>query len=303
MLGIVWYALWLVSISPFGAEPAEAKLEGLEIIQESNGIPGRAQDEVMVQQIQVTRDRMRLEDRASGIDYLFRLDLAPPRIWEISADRKQYRDGNKLGNLQRDRDRAERQTLEQLSKGPRAEFEQYLRENYLREDGKRDVKLEKVAGASPELLGHATVRYVVRENERVVVDVLVTEELDVEIAFFDFYRRVGAFSDEVLKVLKQIPGVPLKAKITVVTAGLSYPIEATAKEVTKKWFPSSLFELPEGATERVESPFAPCPWCKEDVEKKAPGDKSKMNNRSLYFCSREHKTLFWKKRMEEAKKR
>lgn len=264
---------------------------GLEMIQESNGIPGREQEKGARQRVLVTEDRLRLEDQATGIHYIFRLDTVPSQVWEVTADGKKYRDGV-TSQVQADRDRAERQTLERLKAGDPVELDTYLRENYVRRDGTRQVEVQAHADAPQELLGYKVKRYLVRENGRVVVDVLVTEDLGVEIPFFDFYRRVGAFSEEVLAKLKEIRGVPLEARITVVTASLSYPIEAKVTKLVKRGIAESMFELPEGATPIVESPFAPCEICGVDVEKKSPPSKIIEPGSGLvhFFCGYEHRT-------------
>ncbi|MGE3163674.1 MAG: hypothetical protein AB7O52_02105 [Planctomycetota bacterium] len=284
-------AALLVTLSFLGSPSEPGERLGLEILQESNGIPGREQEVGARQRILVVSDRLRLEDQATGVHYIFRLDVDPAQIWELTADGKKYREGVK-GQIQVDRDRAERQTLEALKRGEPAELATYLRENYMRADGTREVVVQVSEDTPPDVLGYSVKRYVVRENERPVVDLLVTEDLSVEIPFFDFYRRVGAFSDEVLTELKRIRGVPLEARITVVTAGLSYPIHAKVVRLVQRPIDLARFELPPDATQIVDSPVTPCAFCGVDVENTAPGDKIIVNGKAILFCCREHRTAW-----------
>lgn len=273
---------------------------GIQLDQESNGIPGRESEEKTLQRIYFAPDRMRLEDLQSGITYIFRLDQDPAAVWELSADRKYYRNGKDLGKIQVDRDRFERQVIETLKGQPESERAEHLRNNHLRLDGSRVVTAKSEAGL--ELLGHKTVRHQVEENGRVVVDALLCEDFGVQIPFFEFYKRVGAFSGDVLAELQKLRGIPLQARLTVVTAGLTYPIEARVTRIEKKALDLSLFELPEGAEELIESPFVPCAWCSREVEKAAPGAKYIRNGETIYFFSKECRAAWQKRRLEGGRK-
>lgn len=273
------------------------KLLGLQIRQETRGIPGRVggDQQRVAQVIRVTSDRLRLDDRDTGSILLLRLDGDTPRFFEVSPDEKQYRQGKDLDKIQHDRNRVEQQMIEAILSDDAKKQEQALGASYLRRDGARVVTVEEKPDAE-KVLGHTCKRYVLKENGRRVVDVHVTEDFGVQIPFFDYYRRVGAFSDEVLTELKKIQGVPLRADFTVVTAGLNYDLSVVATAAKKASFDREIFELPEGAKEVVESTIAPCAECSKDVEIASPGGKAVINGEPVYFCCKECRKAFFKRR-------
>ncbi|MEM7167656.1 MAG: hypothetical protein AAF581_19545 [Planctomycetota bacterium] len=285
-------------------DQAEAKtaasLQGLRIRQETRGIPGRVGDgqQRIAQVIRVTKDRLRLDDPEAGSRLLLRLDGPEPRFYEVTADGSEYRQGKDLDKIQQDRDRLEKQQLAGILQEPRAKQDQMLAEAFLRRDGKREVAVtEKVA--DDKVLGHTCKRFIVRENGRIIVDVYTTEDFGVEIPFFDYYRRVGAFSDEVLKALQGIRGVPLKADFSVITAGLNYDLSVVATSAAVRPFEPSIFELPEGAKEIVESTTAPCGECSKLVEKAAPPGRLVINSEPIYFCCKDCRKAFQKRRYQQ----
>lgn len=260
--------------------------QGLVLEQVANGLPGRGlQDAGVHQRILVTRDRLRLDEAGPGVSFLFRLDEDPPQVYEISPDRKEYRVGDDFADVQSARDRFERQLLQQLRGESEEERQATIDSQHLRPDGSREVTVEVEPDAG-RLLGYPVARYVVRENGRVVVDVHTTTELGIEIPFFEFYRRVGAFSDQVLDKLRGIRGVPLKADFTVITATLNYVIQAQVERVEPRAIDAREFELPTGARRHVEGPFAPCVECAREVERSAPPYKLILDSRLYLFCSK-----------------
>ncbi len=281
--------LWGCGISEEDVATPARRTAGLRIEQRSNGLPGEAEND-REQQILVTPTRLRLLDKTglqSSILYLLDVERDPPAIWRVSEDRREYRSCTDLEAIQMDRDNMERQLLvlwrEEGLSG--AELDKNLKQHFLRADGRREVTLE-TSDVPERRLGHAVKRHVVRENGRVIVDALVTTEIDAGvIPFFDFYRHVGAFSKEVLAKLREIPGVPVAAQITVVTATLNYEIaaEVVKLEVVPALDPAEL-ELPPGAQEVKESPTAPCPSCGKPVQKEIPGRRASKDGKALYFC-------------------
>ncbi len=291
-------------VAPDAGTDSVARVPGLYIVQESNGLPGQDLEQVSKQEILVTRDRLYLLDHGTRIRYLFRLDSDPPAFWEIAPDEKEFRNGVHLSSTQRDRDLAEKQFLEhgrELAKDD-AEFAAEMKAMHLLPGGRREVTVAVEEVAEP-LLGHSVKRYVVKENGRVIVDARVSDAVDAAIPFFEFYRRVGAFSEEVLAKLKEIRGTPLEATITVVTATLNYDIHATVKEVVKKELPAHVFELPPGAVEFKETTRAVCPSCGVEVEKRSPpGKKGKdANGEWVYFSSKECARKWHEQRARELK--
>ncbi|MFQ5653245.1 MAG: hypothetical protein ACE5GW_00765 [Planctomycetota bacterium] len=295
VLAPVAFAFLLALPEILPAAAADDTVSGLVIRQEANGIPGRRSDELAQQFVFVTRDRLRLEDPQTGVVIIFRLDLAPQQIWEVSADGKEYRDGKHLGSIQRDRDRYERELLQRLAHASADERRAALEAAHLQVNGDRDVSHE-VLDEAQKPLGHGVRRHRILENGRLIVDALVTEELGISIPFFPFYRQVGAFSSEVLDKLRGLPGVPLEASITVVTATINHKLHARALEVTPKELPLSIFELPEGCKKVEESPFANCPICGTQVEKKAPpAGKGRNRDGTWVFFDRTECVREWKR--------
>ena len=272
--------------------PKSPQVRGLRVLQQSNGLPGREWGQAQ-QELKIAEDRLWLEDVKSGTAFLYRIDGAEPRIYEISPDRKQYVDGQKLDSIQRDRNVYEKQEIKNSKSMEPEKRDALLRSLHLRPDGKRVVTLS-VHEVSEKVLGYKVRRYEVKENDRVIVSAVVTEDLLTQVPFFDFYRKLGAFSEEVLGELAKLPGVPLKATITVVTAGPHYEIQCEVKEIALASFATEEFELPPGAKKLEESPIVACPHCGNDVERKAPGDKFRTrDNVWLYFCSKDHKRKWY----------
>ncbi len=307
LLWLIWLLLPLQELGKPSSKassevPSGKVLQGLTILQEANGIPGRPSQKATPQLLRVTPKRLLLVDRETGITYLFRLDTAKPSIYEISADGTQYRDVERVNTLQRDRDRWEQQLFQQMRSMPREERERVLRDNHLRADQKRMVTVEE-RPHEEKVINKSVKRYVIKENDRQIVDVLVTEDLGVEIPFFEFYSRVGAFSKQVLAKLKTIPGVPLSADITVVTATLNYTIKARATAAYSAEIPEEELQLPSHAEEYKETPWANCPICGVKVEKaNPPGNRHFRNGGYFYFDRSECRREFIKSRVKKKPK-
>jgi len=275
---------------PSGEAPL--RLRALIIEQEANGLPNQPTEERVIQRLIVAKDRLCLEDPSSGVATILRLDRDPPAMLEVSTDRAHYREGRPLDQLQRERDRQERQTLERLEKASAKEREAVMADMHLRPGLAREVTVDR-PGERREILGRSAERVVVRENGRIVVDAWVAAE-DFGIPFFEFYRRVGAFSQAVLDALRAVEGLPLEVDFTVVTATLAHRIEVRARELRLEDVPAWVFEVPAGAVKIEESPFAQCPICGREVEKAAPpaGMSTKRDGTEVYFDRRECKVEY-----------
>lgn len=290
--------------SPPGKEPA-GRIRALVIEQEANGLPNQPTEERVLQRLIVTADRLCLEDPASGVATILRLDRDPPAIFEVSTDQKHYREGRALDQIQRERDREERQILEKLQSDPEKERVAVMADLHLRAGLEREVVIERPEGER-EILGRKAKRVVVRENGRVVVDAWLSPE-EAEIPFFEFYRRVGAFSQAVLDRLREVEGLPLEVDFTVVTATLAHKIEVRARKVQTVEVPAWVFEVPAGAEKIEESPFAACPICGREVEKSAPaaGSSIRRDGTEVFFdrreCKREYNLREWPDRFKPKK--
>ena len=299
-------ACLLVLVQAPADEARPELLPGLFIYMKSDGLPGQPNLDAKGngagpsrQELLVTEDRLSLRDTRSQLTYLFRLDLDPVRFWELSPGLDQYRDARRHEEIQDSRTRFEKQLITaQRKRLSTDEFERFLKRNHLKANASREVKLQ-VTEAAGNMLGYPYKHYLVLENGRVIVDAKVTEDLGLTIPFFEFYRRIGAFSDEVLEKLRGIEGVPLEATFTVVTDMLNHVIHTEVTDVTKQRLLPSYFELPPGAVEVKDTPpIVECYWldCRTRVETAAPPDKFVKDLRIHYFCSKKCGKLFRKER-------
>ena len=116
-------------------------------------------------------------------------------------------------------------------------------------------------------LGLTCKRLTVKENDITVIDAVLTNSLpgqtvDTTSSYFEMYRRLGVFSEEVLEKLRGIEGIPLKAEIRVITELPTYTISVQARQLTKEKLAASLFELPEGSQKIPDTPTeSTCPIC------------------------------------------
>ena len=142
---------------------------------EVEGAPGRPEKEVSHQRLAALSDRLQVIDGERGVITILRLDTEPKVIWELSLDGSRYREGKDLDAVQRDRDRQERQLIARSKNLPAAEKNRVLSANHLREDGKRVVEVEEITGETQERLGRPVKQFLVHENGRLILDVLIAD--------------------------------------------------------------------------------------------------------------------------------
>lgn len=279
---------------------APATVAGLRIVQEVKGIPGRPDGEFTRQQVELVSDRLRVYDEFSEHYFLVRLDQEPVGFYDISKNQLEYTRGQDYEKVQRDRDEFERNLRLNRHMDP-SEKKLALQQNAIREDGRRVVEV-KLQPADPVQIGgrELSVKQLeVTENGRRIVKGLISEDLGREIPLFQFYRRLGAFSDEVLAELEKVPGVPISVEFLVVTgATLNVPMIARVVEIEEAEFPLDRFELHPEAKELVESPFVRCEVCGLQIEKAATRGTHAVQGRLVYFCSKDH----WKQFKEKNKR-
>lgn len=218
--------------------------------------------------------------------YILRSDQEPPVIYKISSDGSQYREyEGDLTKQQKNRLYHEFEIIEFTKTLPAKERDKILKDHYLRADGTRDIKVER--GEEQRVLDYPCRRLVVTENGREIINAYLTEEVGGARSFFHLYRRLGAFSDEVLDKIRDIRGLPLKGKITVVTELPVYRMSIEVKKVEKATVSPGTFELPSTAKKIPDRPKElPCPVCKKVFESDAPGGQYKDEDGTVYyFCS------------------
>jgi YHS domain-containing protein len=232
---------------------------------------------------------------ASSRKFVLRSDKSPPVIWEVLEGGKSYREhAGDLNELQKDRRIQERNEIELSKKLTRKEYEEWKRENpYLRPDGSREVKVLREPGE--KILGHQCEHIVVTENGWTIVDAQVTKDVPGGGTYYELYRRLGAFSEEVLKELAKIPGLPLRGKVTVVTALPTYEFQVEAKSIAVVDLQKDAFELPGAEKEEVSREVA-CANCGQPVDPENPGARAIWRGNKVYFCCEACADDFFSKR-------
>ena len=262
------------------------KVSSLIVTQTANGLPNQPTKERVRQRLLVTENHLRLDDPHGGVIYVLELVDGEPKLFECSLDWKQYRQPERLGELQRSRDRNERQTLDRLKNESDLDRKAVMEKRFLRPGLEREVKIIRT-GEKKTLLDREAERVQLTENGRVIVDVWLDPKAELDIPFFQFYSKLGAFSDEVLVKLKELRGLPLQVEFTVVTATLAYKIDVEATAVKTEEVPLREFRVPTWSKEVVEETVATCPICGQEVEIAAPGGQSRRRDGTkVYFDSR-----------------
>ncbi len=261
---------------------------GLLLVQETNGAPGRQSSGVGRQTLAVTEDRLVMIDHGTSQRFLMRLDQTPAQFFEISSGGREYTTGKDYAQTQAQRDAWEEELRRNRMEKSDAEWRHALEKNHIREDGSREVVVSQESAPSVTLGDRAfnVKKFVVRENGRVIVSALVTQDLAVDIPFFEFYRRLGAFSEDVLVKLKEIKGVPLKADITVVTSSFSHALTSKLIQVEERELQLDTFELPEGADEVTETPFVTCHKTGVRFERTSGFKLMMVDGRTLWFAQK-----------------
>ncbi|MBN1419483.1 MAG: hypothetical protein JXP34_11945 [Planctomycetes bacterium] len=305
----------------WGGQPCLGEeIPALRVVQRIEGFPGLEQDRPTTVVLVIARDRLVASRDFDGTVFIVRLDIDKGRMYEIAPNRKHYREWIEFQDLQKERDVFERQLISLLKEELKGdEYERALAKHHLNPDGTRKAAVEEPKAEREIELGGTTHRarqVIVTENGRRIIDAwyapLPADATDLagQIEFYEFYRRLGCFSDAVLDVLKGYTtdhrGIPLEARIRVVTATLNYDLKARTIEFSKTTVPATLFEVPSGA-EKVdpEKAIVKCAWpaCQEQVEIAAPPYKWRdRSGRWYYFCCREHKERFVRERRERIEK-
>ncbi len=268
--------------SPVSADPC------LQVEQAVHGIPGRKADDPVVQRLFISSDRLRLDERDPRMGDFFTRCLVQNKdkslvVYELLHSTKSYQVWDELGNIQEDRDLAERQLIGVLPSDQ-------LENHHLKPGMERVVKAETSEGdvLIVDEKEFQCTHVVVTENGLVVLEAQMTGQVPYGSDYYRFYRRLGVFSDAVLEKLKTIKGFPLAATIRVVTRKpkwYTFTTKVTSlKDVDK---PPAFFALPEG-WKKEEKPLRVTCYertCDKTVETANPGGKFRYRGRWVYFCS------------------
>ncbi len=285
----------------------------LALEQEASGVPGQDPDRKLYQKMLIDSENRRLililyrngtqdpkeppSEREVDRRIILHLNSDPPEVVELwDRDRTYYRTLQDLNKIQDERDRDEENTLRHLNEFPPHEQKALLEQNFLRRDGKRIVEVIKMEEGR-KIFGHHCLQVKVFENGRNVIDAWMTRDIAGGESFYHLYKRLGAFSRQVLDRVEELKGLPLEAEITVVTGGPAYRISARCLSVKIEEIPVTDFDIPSNYQERKKDLplIVPCGWseCGKEVERAEPrGGKVMVENIWYYFCSKEHKQKF-----------
>jgi len=299
------FVLWSIGAGFTDQAIAAAPVRALRIEQVVDGAPdprpGRAPARTRQVLTIATDDRkLRLEQFGSAKNdtpdrrFIVRLDREPAVIWEVLEDNKTYRehDGD-LNQIQRDRKVRELALIKMARRLPQKERVAILDENAVKLDGSRDVDVQWLA--PQEVLGRTCKHLKVTENGRVIIDCFISEDLGGGRSFFNFYRRFGAFSDDVLKWIKDVKGLPLKGSVTVVTKLAVAELSFEVLNIDEVEVDPSTFEYPPGATKEDPSLVdALCSHCDKEGETSSM-EKYRLRGHLHYLCGPECNRAFQKK--------
>lgn len=222
-----------------------------------------------------------------------RLDKKDPLVYTIKADGSEYQEHfGDLNTIQHERNIAEANEIKLGNKQPKREREAWFKKHcHLRPDGRRVVDLSLSAGE--RILDRQCEHLVVKENCLTIIDAQITTAIPGAQNYYHLYRRLGVFSEEVLDRLKDLDGVPLKARINVVTALKRWPLEVETRRMKVQKVPAAFFELPPNAKKYVEEAGSgPCPLCGKEFEKESGVPYIDPNNQKIWLCSEECATKY-----------
>jgi YHS domain-containing protein len=322
------FAAVIAGISTSGelalGSPEDAKISVLRLEQSTRGIPRRGEDgsrdtKTPIHQVlwlDAAGQRVRLEQ------YAKKGDPRPEVIYVLqpAADGKglltrEFPNGGKryrerrgdFNDFQKKRRIREREMLRKIATYPGAEREEALKFLHLRPDGKRivTVKQEK----APQRLGRDCRHLEVTENGRVILKADVTTPPAGAAAgegrgYFEMYRRLGIFSDEVIEKLKDVKGIPLRGEITVVTDLAPYTLTVEVAKLEERTVASDFFDVPKGA-EKIPDipPISICPICSRKFETENAGARLFDQGKTIYVCSAKCFRELDKKLNEERRRR
>ena len=268
-------------------QPVAKKIDAIRIEQVTSGLPGSSSGKPLsvrqVLSIDSAGKSLRLEQYSAGaektLETLYLLHCGKEKettIFTLPGGGKTYREfRGDLNENQRNRRVHELEQLRIIQAYPARERKLAMKKLGLRKNGLREVNVRWNEAA--DHLGFPCRRLSVEENGTTVIDAVLTTSVPGQTAgttsrYFEMYRRLGVFSEEVLDKLKGIEGIPLKAEITVITELPSYTISVQARQLTRERINAALFKLPAGARKIDDTPAeSTCPICGKQGETERMG--------------------------------
>ena len=234
-----------------------------------------------------------------------RLDEQQPRVYTLTADGRHYKEhSGDINTLQHERNVLESNEIELGKRIPsKRERDEYFRRNcHLRPDGRRVIDFSLDSGE--KILDRSCEHLVVKENCLTIIDAQVTSAIPGARNYYHLYRRLGVFSEEVLERLRDLDGVPLKAKINVVTALRTWRLEVETNKMEVLQVPVAFFELPPNAQPiPAETGSGKCPRCGKEFDEEVGVPYVDAGNRKIWLCSEECAFQYPLEQLEQLKKK
>jgi len=297
--------LALAAAAPGQEGGAAAPPRAVELVVDSNGFPGVDRDEASRQVVLTDGRRLRALDPAARRGVY--VSLAERLVSEVDLARRELvlHPFEEYEALRRKRERTRAVQLEQFrthaaradAEG-RRELEAELRDLGLRPDGAVEARVERpgetrevvldVDGA-PRAVALRRVR--IRENEaaRPVLDLWVTDDVELPVDLLAFYRELGLFSAPVAARLREVRSAVVDATVVLDDGSFRRTTRSVVRAVRTDppCEPADLIPPP-GLTE--VDPDAPRPQVEASCHRcGAAIDGEPYKFRGLAFCGREHR--------------
>lgn len=250
---VVFAVLLALGCAAEGARAQDATpLQGLVIQQVANGLPGASTAARVPQRLFVGGGFIRIDDERAGGRFVI-VDLDGGFLREFDPRQQVYIQRNFV-DLKRKRIEAEEEReafvermLEKHGEGRinDATLDAELKKRGARRDGKRELTTREQAG---QTVGpYTTTSTAIAVNQKVYLQVWTTTALDgyePPKELFDFYDKVGLFTDEVTTALRKIEGFPVRihAELDYFTAAQT--IESEVSSVMSIPIPKGTFDTP-----------------------------------------------------------
>jgi hypothetical protein len=248
---------------------------GARILLDSYQLPGGLKGPLTMAKV---RSKGRVKQRL-----ILRMDLGKPVVWEVDMVAGTYREEKgDLNRYQLDRRMQEDNLIRRALRLPEREREAVLKKDFLRRDYKRIV--EVVKSPASQVLGYDCEHLRVTENGRLILDAYISENVPGARSYYQLYRRLGVFSEEVLDAIDGVKGLPLKATIGVVTALPPQQLEVEVLEVAQGTVPEELFNEPQNLKRADELPDTlKCAHCGKAVRGKRVPHQYKDDTGAVHF--------------------
>jgi YHS domain-containing protein len=305
--------LALYTLSAFVLLAGDTAFADLALEQVSNGFPGseRKSDEkgLTKQKLLLKGDKLKIVSIEEPLVCIVRLDKKV--VWEINNKEKTFveRQFSYFEKVRKDNLAQRNQEIREINgkPNPKEREEDARKLGYrLKQDGTVDEKILpqiERKGEKKKVADYECERVILKEDERTVFDMWVTDKIKVPESLMKFYEELGGFSKEVLEKLKELKEFPLELKVELNVGAVSFKIEAQVTKVDESVkIDEKEFELPEGLQKvkeitgegEKELGERPCVICGKMVNLQDEKNVFRFTHRGVTYilCSKEHRTEF-----------